>query len=198
MPIYFPSRHLPFDCSSPPSRRFAYRIDPQVEEKEEEDSRLLLLLFLVLGNLFVPYFWLIEDDVNRLNSTFNLPGRREEDRCPLDTDYRIGSRLLAGAERFDPMTPLCHWWTIRWRGIRGGGVLFEMIGVNATVDGNKNFMGVVLEIGVYCTPRSENICEKEERDNIFGNRDLRKLFFSKIRFEERTNLEEFLFKYISR
>lgn len=73
-----------------------------------------------------------------------------------------------------------------------------MIGVNATVDGNKNFMGVVLEIGVYCTPRSENICEKEERDNIFGNRDLRKLFFSKIRFEERTNLEEFLFKYISR
>ena len=74
-------------------------------EEEEEDSRLLLLLLLLLlGDLF----WLIESDVNRLNSTFNLPGRREEDRCPLDTDYRIGSRLL-GAERFDPMTPLCHW-----------------------------------------------------------------------------------------
>lgn len=54
-----------------------------------------------------------------------------------------------------------------------------MIGVNATVDGNKNFMGVVSEIGVYCTPRTRARNEKEERDNIFGNRDLRKLFFLK-------------------
>ena len=63
-----------------------------------------------------------------------------------------------------------------------------MIGVNATVDGNKNFMGVVSEIGVYCTPRTRARNEKEERDNIFGNRDLKK-FFSQKFDSRRTNLE---------
>lgn len=31
----------------------------------------------------------------------------------------------------------------------GEGALFEMIGINAIVDGNKNFVGMVSEIGVY-------------------------------------------------
>ena len=68
-----------------------------------------------------------------------------------------------------------------------------MIGVNATVDGNKNFMGVVSEIGVYCTPRTRARNEKEERNNIFGNRDLKKFFSQKFDSRrERTSKNSYL------
>lgn len=50
----------------------------------------------------------------------------------------------------------------------GEGALFEMIGVNATVDGNKNFVGMVSEIGVYRAIEARVRVNEEER-NVFGS-----------------------------
>lgn len=66
----------------------------------------------------------------------------------------------------------------------GEGALFEMIGVNATVDGNKNFVGMVSEIGVYraIERRTKREYVNEEERNVFGSngipfhQDLRKIF----------------------
>lgn len=89
----------------------------------------------------------------------------------------------------------------------GEGALFEMIGVNATVDGNKNFVGMVSEIGVYraIERRTKREYVNEEERNVFeSNRipfhgDLRKIF-SKIgggnfnhSFHHRGNFQEKFF-----
>lgn len=54
----------------------------------------------------------------------------------------------------------------------GEGALFEMIGVNAIVDGNKNFVGMVSEIGVYraIERRTKREYVNEERNVFESNR----------------------------
>lgn len=75
-------------------------------------------------NLFVPSFWLIEGDANRLNSTFNLPGRRigvlsrATPITGLDRDC-----LAPEAIRSDDTSPSLVNNAARWRGIWGGGVI---------------------------------------------------------------------------
>lgn len=82
----------------------------------------------------------------------------------------------------------------------GEGALFEMIGVNATVDGNKNFVGMVSEIGVYraIERRTKREYVNEEERNVFGSNripfhgDLRKIF-SKTGGDHRGNFQEKFF-----
>lgn len=81
-----------------------------------------------------------------------------------------------------------------------GRALFEMIGINATVDGNKNFVGMVSEIGVYraIERRTKREYVNEEERNVFeSNRipfhgDLRKIF-SKTGGDHRGNFQENFF-----
>lgn len=74
----------------------------------------------------------------------------------------------------------------------GEGALFGMIGVNATGDGNKNFMGVVSEIGVYCADRSNGVngIYLEIIDYLFTR--FEKVFFKNLSFAK---LTEKLFEF---
>lgn len=103
MPVYFPSRHLPwlFDVLVATTNLHSELIEPCAKKKEEDWDRASSSSF-VDGASFRFSLPRREDcrDVNRLNSTFNLPSR-----CPR-ARHRLPDWIkIAASPRFDSTIP---------------------------------------------------------------------------------------------